>query len=69
MSKTKLRPIKEVDIKVVPRGGRKLVGISRTHFERLGRLKKTTLGELSLAAVTAEVIELGLEALEAKKHG
>ena len=59
-----MRIIKESEIRQVPRKGRRLVGISPEHYKRMAKLCFTTAGKLSLAAVAATVIELGLKELE-----
>lgn len=50
-------------VPIVRRKGRKLIGVSEEQYKQIVRLRKTRVGMLSVAAVTATLINLGLEHL------
>lgn len=53
-----------VNVPVVRREGRKLVGITEDQFKRISKLRKTNAGILAIAAVVSTALDLGLCQLE-----
>ena len=49
---------------VVRRKGRRVVGIKGEHYARVVKLRMTGAGELSVTAVVASAMEIGLGVLE-----